>query len=96
MSNREHVFVAVALLIGLSGITAALANCVALNGEISEAGRVVDSLRPDKPGQMRVVATSGAEFAASQNLWMKGRMRINAQSSEGLEEAQQLLFFGLG
>jgi hypothetical protein len=39
------------------------------------AERIVDSLRPDKPGQMRVFASDGSEFTAGQALWMKGQLR---------------------
>ncbi len=37
--------------------------------------RLVDSLRPDKAGQMRVFAADGSEFNAGQVLWMKGQLR---------------------
>jgi hypothetical protein len=40
-----------------------------------ESARVVDSLRPDKPGQMRVFAVDGSEFTAGQAMWMKGQLR---------------------
>jgi hypothetical protein len=36
--------------------------------------RLVDSLRPDKAGQMRVFASDGSEFTAGQALWMRGQM----------------------
>jgi hypothetical protein len=37
--------------------------------------RVVDSLRPDKPSQMRVYAVDGSEFTAGQARWMAGQLR---------------------
>ena len=37
--------------------------------------RLVDSLRPDKAGQIRVFAVDGSEFTAGQALWMRGQMR---------------------
>ena len=37
--------------------------------------RIVDVLRPDKPGQMRVFAADGSEFTAGQVMWMKGQLR---------------------
>jgi hypothetical protein len=37
--------------------------------------RLVDSLRPDKAGQMRVFAADGSEFNAGQVQWMKGQLR---------------------
>jgi len=35
----------------------------------------VDSLRPEKPGQMRVFSPDGSEFNAGQVQWMKARLR---------------------
>lgn len=37
--------------------------------------RLVDSLRPDKAGQMRVFAADGSEYNAPQVQWMKGQLR---------------------
>lgn len=37
--------------------------------------RIVDSLRLDKPGQMRVCASEGSEFTGSEALWMRGQLR---------------------
>jgi hypothetical protein len=37
--------------------------------------RLVDSLRPEKPGQMRVFAADGAQFNAGQVQWLKGQLR---------------------
>ena len=37
--------------------------------------RLVDSLRPDKAGQMRVFAADGSEYNAGQVQWMKARLR---------------------
>ena len=36
---------------------------------------LVDSLRPEKPGQMRVFANDGTEFNAGQAQWLKGQLR---------------------
>jgi hypothetical protein len=36
---------------------------------------LVDSLRPEKAGQMRVFAADGSEFNAGQVQWMKGQLR---------------------
>lgn len=46
-----------------------------LTGTISNAEWIVDSLRPDKAGQMRVYASDGSEYTAGQALWLKGQMR---------------------
>jgi hypothetical protein len=43
--------------------------------EYASAERIVDSLRPDKPGQMRVYAYDGSEYSAGESLWMKGQLR---------------------
>jgi len=37
--------------------------------------RIVDVLRPEKPGQMRVFAADGSEFTAGQVMRMKGELR---------------------
>jgi hypothetical protein len=43
------------------------------------AERSIDSLRPDKPGQMRVFASDGSEYTAGQALWTKGQLRFTLQ-----------------
>jgi hypothetical protein len=60
------------------------------------AERIVASLRPEKPGQMRVFAADGSEFNAGQASWMKARLRKYAQlcthgSPEDLAEAAKIL-----
>jgi hypothetical protein len=40
-----------------------------------EAEQIVDSLRLDKPGQMRVFAIDGSEYTGGQALWLKGQLR---------------------
>lgn len=60
------------------------------------AERIVDSLRPEKPGQVRVFAADGSEFNAGQANWMKGRLRKYAQlcahgSPQDLAEAGRIL-----
>lgn len=37
---------------------------------------MVDSLRPDKPGQMRVFASDGSQYTAGEAQWMKGQLRF--------------------
>jgi hypothetical protein len=71
----------------LAASTMAHASCsLVLNGQLANARQVVNSLRPDKPGQMRVFASDGSEYTAPQALWMKGQMqsilRACAQSDE--------------
>jgi hypothetical protein len=49
------------------------------NGSVAqsyqESARVIASLRPDKPGQMRVFAVDGSEFTAGQAQWLRGQLR---------------------
>ena len=52
----------------------------ALTEQLVSAERIVDSLRPDKSGQMRVFASDGSEFTAGQALWMKGQLRSVLQA----------------
>ena len=52
----------------------------ALTEQIVSAERIVDSLRPDKAGQMRVFATDGSEYTAGEAQWMKGQLRSVLQS----------------
>ena len=57
---------------------------------------MVDSLRPDKAGQMRVFAVDGSEFTAGQALWMRGQLRKVARlcatgRPEDQEEAARIL-----
>jgi hypothetical protein len=47
----------------------------ALTEQLVSAERIVDSLRPDKAGQMRVFASDGSEYTAGEALWMKGQLR---------------------
>jgi hypothetical protein len=46
-----------------------------LTEQLVRAERIVDSLRPDKAGQMRVFAVDGSVFTAAEALWMRGQMR---------------------
>jgi hypothetical protein len=56
--------------------TLTYANCsTTVTEKFAGAERIIDSLRPDKPGQMRVFASDGSEFTAGQALWMKGKLR---------------------
>ena len=55
--------------------------------------RLAVSLRPEKPGQIRVFAANGAEFTAGQALWIHGQLRrIDAACTRGDQaEANRLL-----
>jgi hypothetical protein len=61
--------------------TLAHADCSPMfSKQYANAQRIVDSLKPDKPGQVRVFASDGSEFTAGQALWMKGQLRSVLQS----------------
>jgi uncharacterized protein YgbK (DUF1537 family) len=56
--------------------------------QFAGAVRTANSLRPDKPGQMRVFAADGSEFSAGQVLWIKGQLRsIETDCARGDEVA---------
>ena len=42
---------------------------------VSEAEHIVYSLKPDKPGQARVVASDLSEYTAGQALWLRSELR---------------------
>ena len=44
--------------------------------EWRDSERIVDVLRPEKAGQLRVFAADGSEFTAGQVMWMKGQLRL--------------------
>jgi hypothetical protein len=67
-------FVLVMLCSTVSGAYAESA-CDKTRQEYRDCVRLVDSLRPDKAGQMRVFAADGSEFNAGQVQWMKGQLR---------------------
>jgi hypothetical protein len=52
------------------------ANCApGLSEQIVTAERIIDSLRPEKSGQVRVFAVDGSEYTAGEAQWMKGKLR---------------------
>lgn len=62
--------------------------------------RIVDSLRADKGGQVRVFAADGAEFTAGQAHWMRGQLHKvddacgrgdQVHAAELLKQVQELL-----
>jgi hypothetical protein len=74
MISPKVSFVFVALC---SGVAAAYAQgpCDKVQQGYLDCVRLVDSLRPEKAGQMRVFAADGSEFNAGQVQWMKGQLR---------------------
>jgi hypothetical protein len=67
------------LFMAVLGCTAAAAYaddaCDKTRQQYRDCVRLVDSLRPDKAGQMRVFAADGSEYNAGQVQWMKGQLR---------------------
>jgi hypothetical protein len=84
-----------ALLIGAVGQAAIGCDAPSMQ-QYRDTARIVDSLRPEKPGQMRVFAADGSEFNAGQANWMKARLRKYTRlcehgSPEDLAEAAKIL-----
>jgi hypothetical protein len=78
---KTALFSAVASTYLLASSTLTYAGCsTTLTEQFAGADRIVDSLRPDKPGQMRVFASDGSEFTAGQALWMRGQLRSVLQA----------------
>jgi hypothetical protein len=79
MNTTLYSVVASACLLACS--TLSHASCsTAFTAQVASAERTVGSLRPDKPGQIRVFASDGSEFTAGQALWMKGQLRFVQQA----------------
>ena len=57
-----------------------------LSKQYANAQWIVDSLRPDKPAQVRVFASDGSEYTAGQALWMKGQLRFVLQACARADE----------
>jgi hypothetical protein len=51
---------------------------------------IVEALRADKPGQMRVFAADGSEFTGGQAHWMQGQLRdVEQACARGDQTAAQ-------
>jgi hypothetical protein len=85
MNITRTSFSAIGLLL-LSG-TLAHAECSpSLMSQLVHAQRIIDSLRPDKAGQMRTYAIDGSEYTAGQALWLKAQLRATVRAcAEGNE-----------
>jgi hypothetical protein len=78
---KTALFSVIASAYLLASSTLAYASCsTPFTEKFAGADRIVDSLRPDKPGQVRVFAADGSEFTAGQALWMKGQLRSALQA----------------
>jgi len=88
--------VVIAAVSFLGAVAQAQAPCDPASQQYKDCVRLVDSLRPDKAGQMRVFAVDGSEFTAGQALWMRGQLRKVARlcasgRPEDQEEAARIL-----
>ena len=86
MALRIHFIVASSALLALSNL--AQANCSStLTEHISSVQRIVDSARPDKPGQARVVASDGLVFTSAEAHWMNAQLRLVQKNCAQGDEA---------
>jgi hypothetical protein len=95
--------IAIAMVVAVLGGTTAYADsgCAGpLMREFHESERIVDSLRPDKPGQVRVYASDGSQFTAGQSQWLRGQLNEvgracvqgdSAAAARLLAEVQQVI-----
>lgn len=58
-----------------------------LTGQYAGTQKIIDSLRPDKPGQMRVIASDGSQYTAAETRWMKSQLRSVQQACAQGDEA---------
>ena len=70
-------FVLALILAASAGSAAAAADRCGTSADASfeHYYRVVNSLRPDKPGQAIVYASDGLRFSAAEALWLRGQIR---------------------
>src|SRR3979490_660332 len=86
MAARIHFIVASTAILALSNL--AQANCSpTLTEHISSVQRIVDSVRPDKPGQVRVVASDGSVFTSAEAHWMTAQLRLVQKNCAQRDEA---------
>jgi hypothetical protein len=72
----------------LMASTLAHATCSpSFSEQLARTERVVDSMKPDKPGQVRVSAFDGSEYTAGETLWMKGQLRSVLEACARGDEA---------
>jgi hypothetical protein len=77
-----------ALIVLLSASMQSYAGCSpTLTTQFESTQRIIDSVRPDKPGQTRVFASDGSVFTGAEALWMKGRLRLVQKECAQSDEA---------
>jgi hypothetical protein len=86
---RIPIVSAVASAYLLASVPVAHADCSeSFARQLASAERTANSLRPDKPAQVRVFGADGSEFTAGQVLWIKGQLRsIERSCARGDEVA---------
>jgi len=91
MPARIHSVVAFASAGFLALSNLAQATCSpTLIEHFSSVQRIVDSVRPDKPGQVRVVASDGLVFTSAEAHWMSAQMRlVQKDCAQGDEAAAE-------
>ena len=76
MSSSKKVLIPLVVACIVSPLLHASESCeTELTRKWRDYERIVDVLRPEKPGQMRVFAADGSEFTAGQVMWMKSQLR---------------------
>jgi hypothetical protein len=101
MGKRSFLALAVSTLMATSAYAATSAICDDnFTASLHECQRIVGSLHPDKPTQMRVFAADGSEFTAGQAMWLKSQLRLitdacasghGAEASHRLVEVQRVI-----
>ncbi len=76
MSSSKKVLISLVVACIGSPLLHASESCdTELTRKWRDSERIVDALRPEKAGQLRVFAADGSEFTAGQALWMKGQLK---------------------
>lgn len=60
---------------------------------VNDARAIVLSLRPEKPGQSRVIANDLSEYTGGQSIWMRDELRVVERAclhDEGVEATRHL------
>ena len=82
-------FIAAEVLAVLASTAAHASGCTQdFSDSLARSARVVNSLRPEKPGALRVFAPDGAQFTGGQALWLKGQLRA-IETACAREDAQE-------
>jgi hypothetical protein len=100
MSVSKYTLPVVVACLVSTGVLASEGCDAAFTKTFHDCVRIVDSLRPEKTGQMRVFAADGSEFNAGQAQWMKARLHEveiacargdQAEAAKILADVQKLL-----